>query len=539
MKSPFYQNRNQSLPLLVLCSTAAASAQLVWNPATVEAVPEVISAERMAAGFKLEICAPPGEYVLRRSTTLLPDSWQPIGVLEPVDGLAAATDAEALSLTSAFYRVEGTFSEMPQKLIGFETGIASAGVVPNALGGLWTGHAHQDFLFQRRAGSDAALAKFSGERFTSFRIEPTNLGGGTISASIKSGDEVDLIPIEVDADRWVVTADVGDVPLFKLEGGDHSLIGIFRDSESNDSPTPFGTYSSTEEAISTLWTISKSTAANPTDLAGDWGFVRIMVNGVSSDGIYSGLAFTTSITAGPNPRPISISSVTEFEIEHIWPNSDVEWSFSSEVFNPPITTSLILAADGGVSIPDPEDGPDFLGMASPSARLVVATKSTPDLPAPGAGEVDEFLPNLDEAAVQWLVGVKRTNTPQLAGKTYRIIRQGWWVDGDEFEIDAGSETDRLVFNAAGTSVTRTSSFAYEAVSFDGVMDSGSETIVQPMSVNVDVEGKITLEGGVVDDYNIRSFGFAQEGSKLLVLIDAIATEEEGAGLGLIVAIEEP
>jgi hypothetical protein len=112
------------------------------------------------------------------------------------------------------------------------------------------------------------------------------------------------------------------------------------------------------------------------------------------------------------------------------------------------------------------------------------------------------------------------------------------VEGDSFEIDLSDEHDRLVFNAAGTSATRTSTFSFESVSFRGLMDSGSETIVQPMAVSVATDGKITLTGGVADDYQITSFGYAQEGSKLLILADAIETEEDGAGLGLIIAIEE-
>lgn len=539
MKPPFRRtHRPPTLPLIILSTAAAATAELAWTPASEQAVPDVVAASLVAEGFKFEIAAPPGEYALQRSTTLLPGSWQPLGVMEPSAGSASITDPAALSLPRAFYRVEGTFDELPMKLIGFDVSVTSGGIVPNLFGGLWTGHAHQDFLFQKQPESDEALVKFFGERFTSFRIEPAN-SAGIISAVIESRSDVDVLSVEFEADRWLVDADIGEVPFFKLEGGDHSLIGMVRDFDATQFGTPLGLYSLTEESISTLWAISKSEDADPADLAGDWGFIRIMVDGVESDGIFSGLAFATSVTAGPGPRPIAITSITEFGIEHIWEDGDVDWVFGTETITPAITTALDLAPDGTVSINDPDEGPPFSGIVSPSAKLLVATKSDPELAAPGSDDTYEFLPGLDGGEVQYLVGVKRTNSPQLAGKSYRIIRQGWWVEGDGFEIDVSGEEDRLVFNAAGTSVVRTSSFDFQGVDFTGGKDSDSDSIVQPMTVAISAGGQITMVGGVAGDYTITSFGFAQEGSKLLILVDAIETEEDGAGLGLIIAIEEP
>jgi len=531
-------HRFPALPLIILGTATGATAELAWTPASEQAMPEVVAAGFVPEGFKFEIAAPPGEYELQRSTTLLPGSWQPLGVMETSDGSASNTDPAALSLPAAFYRIEGGFDELPMKLIAFDVSVTSGGIAPNFFGGLWTGHAHQDFLLQKHPDSDEALVKFFGERFTSFRIEPAN-SMGIISAVVESRSEVDVLPVGFESDRWLVDADIGEIPFFKLEGGDHSLIGMVRDSNTSQFGTPQGTYSSTEEAISTLLVISKSEDADPADLAGDWGFVRIMVDGVESDGIFGGLSFTTSVTAGPGPRPIAITSITDFEIEHIWAEANVDWYFETETIAPAITTALDLAPDGTVSIADPDDGPPFSGIVSPSAKLLVATKSDPDLAAPGSGDTNEFLPGLDGAEVQYLVGVKRTNSPQLAGKSYRIIRQGWWIADDGFEIDASGEVDRLVFNAAGTSAVRTSSFDFQFVDFAGGMGSDSDTIVQPMTVDISAGGKITLEGGVAGDYHITSFGFAQEGSKLLILVDAIETEEDGAGLGLIIAIEEP
>ncbi len=198
--------------------------------------------------------------------------------------------------------------------------------------------------------------------------------------------------------------------------------------------------------------------------------------------------------------------------------------------------SLSLAADGGVTISNPE-GPDLTGMVSPSAKLLVAVAADPEISEITKGESEIFISGLDEAVSEWLVGVKTTNTPQVTGKTYRVLRKDWWMEGPVFEIDFSGLQDRLVFNANGTSVTRTFDSGFEAIDFDGDFD--SDTSSEPLPLAVDVQGRITLEGTIPDDYTTRAFGYSQEGRSLLVMVKTGETVDGAAGVGLIIAVREP
>ncbi len=52
----------------------------------------------------------------------------------------------------------------------------------------------------------------------------------------------------------------------------------------------------TEKSVESVWAIAKSVNANPSDLTGDWGFVRLLGDGVSSDGVFNGEAWATTMT---------------------------------------------------------------------------------------------------------------------------------------------------------------------------------------------------------------------------------------------------
>ena len=519
-------------------------AQTTWTSATRDVVPQIMAAGLTPGGFRLEMEAPPGNYMMERSTTLLPESWQEVGPINPVLGSGELTDGAALSLPSAFYRVAGGFQETNMKVIVFDSMISSGGYLEDGIyGGLWTGQTEENFLFQSSNAESGLLRALGGES-AKFRIEPTN-NFGVLSAYMERWNDVETIPATVSESSWDFTFDEGNLSLFKLEGGNHSLFGISRSTFEFQETDEYGTYVNNERDVESIWAIAKSTNASPSDLSGDWGFVRIMVDGLNSDAVFNGEAWHTTFTAGANPRPFSIASYTDFDIEHIWPSGDVNAVYSSLVSHDPVVTpELNLAADGSVTITVPNiggegGGPDFKGIMSPSAKLLVATAIDPDTSAIPQGEIDTFIPELDGAVSEWLVGVKKTNTPQLAGKTYRVLRKAWWMDGAAFEIDYSGPNDQLVFNESGTSVTRTFDSARDAVDFEGVFSQGTSNEPLSMTVSVDSDGKIILEGSIPDDYTTRAFGYAQDGSNLMVMVETGETVDGAAGLGLIIAVLDP
>lgn len=60
-------------------------------------------------------------------------------------------------------------------------------------------------------------------------MEPAN-PAGSLSSLIERWNDPDQVSIARNTDRWTVNTDSGAPFLLKLEGGDHSLAGIFRDT---------------------------------------------------------------------------------------------------------------------------------------------------------------------------------------------------------------------------------------------------------------------------------------------------------------------
>lgn len=519
------------LELACLCLPVTLAAQTPWTPATRQAVPEILSSGLTPGGFRIEIAAPPGDFRLERSTTLLPNSWQNLGAINPVLGIGEEIDAGALSLPKAFYRVAGGFEEASMKLIAFDSSLSSATFDGFQWGGMWTWQTRENLVFQIAEPGSGLVTLLDGDE-GGFLVEPNN----GIYTSVGQWNDPETYPVTVTGDSWSIDTFDGLIELTPVEEGGHALAGIARDEFSYDGGDG---YSATERSLETLWVIAKSQDAQPSDLAGDWGFVRILSDGTDTDGYLDGYVFPTSITAGPNPRTFTVGNAEAFEIEHNWSSipAGVNSLFYTE--NADVSVSVDLASDGGVTLGLPGENP-IKGIVSPSAKLLVAASSTPDITSDPNNE------GQDSGEVQWLVGVKRTNSPALAGKTYRVIRQGWWVEDDFFEIDRSDSTDELAFDATGTSVSRTSAFIFDAVSFDGLFENGSEPSTLTMDVSTNAQGRILMEAGVAGEFTVKTFGFAQEGSGLLVLVDAIEVEANpledipaSGGLGLMIAVEVP
>jgi hypothetical protein len=514
--------------LACLCLSPVLTAQTTWTPETRQAVPEILGSGLTPGGFRIEIAGPPGDFRFQRSTTLLPGSWQDLGGIDPFFGTGEATDPGALSLPKAFYRVAGGFEETAMKLVSFDSTLSSASFDDFEWGGLWSQQARENMIFQSAETTSGLVTLFDGES-GGFIVEP-NIDP-RIFTSVDQWNDPAILPVAINDNIWSIDTFGGPVDLIPLEDGGHALAGIARDEFSYEDDG----FSATERSLETLWAISKSENAQPSDLAGNWGFVRILSDGFETEGFLDGYAFPTSITAGANPRTFTINNAQGFEIEHNWDLFPAEVNSVFYPDNPGTVVSLDLAANGEVTLTLPGENP-FKGIVSPSAKLMVATASSPDLENPSE----------DFGEVQWLVGVKRTNTPALGGKTYRVIRQGWLVDGDFFEIDRGGPTDELVFDSGGTSVTRTSEFNFDNVSFEGVYDDGADPTPLIMDVSVNAQGRILMEDGVPGSYTARTFGFAQEGSGLLVLVDSIDFEADpetdlpaAAAIGLMIAVEVP
>jgi hypothetical protein len=538
MKPAHQTSIYRALPIAsaFLYSIVGAQAQTRWIPASREQVPAIVEARLAENGYRLSLHAPVGNYLIERSLHLLPDSWIQVGIVSPVDGFGSFTDVAALSLDNAWYRVVGAFEETDFKLLSFVSSVTSDGYEGSGyFGGIWTGLSNQNLAVQRSGPTSGILSMQTGE-FASFRMEPLN-PAGVLSAVLENWRDEYVLPFSNDATSWTIDTGEAELSMHKLEGGDHSLIGIRQSDYVDEFETEFGTYSTIESEVEVLWAIAKSSNASPADLAGGWGFIRLFVDGIESDAIYNGEAWATTFTAGPNPLPFSIGAYSEFDVEHLFPSGEVDALYGNYTENPAQQLTLDVAVDGRAVI---KSGTDvaYRGMVSPSAKLLVASGSNPALADLPVGQNFAFLSELDGAATEWLIGVKRAHSPQLGGKTYRVIRQGWWVEDDYFEIEYSGEDERLAFDAAGTAVSRTSDYRFEFVTFDGFIDWDAATETFPMTVSVDGQGRILMQSNATGSVKVRTFGYAQEGSNLLILVDSFETDAGPAGVSLMVAVRE-
>lgn len=491
----------------------------------------------------MEIQAPPGNYTLERSVNLSQGSWQSVGPIVPNVEFGSLTDAAALALPAAFYRVAGGFQETEMRSISFASTISSSGNPQSGiLGGLWTGNS-QDSLRLQSANPQSALIKSQAGERARFRVEPTS-SFGQISAYVERWNDEETLPLTINGGRLNLTHEEGNLELFQLEGGNHSIFGIGQYADETTETGEFGTYLNSERGTEAIWAIAKSVNANPADLAGDWGFVRVLVNaeqaGLLSNGWFNVEAWHTTITAGPNPRPFAVSSFMDVDVQHQWPSGQVVTQFRPLVVHSPVVSvSLSLSPNGEVTIQPEESDTLFRGMVSPSAKLMVLASSVPDSSDLPAAPSERFDSNLNQAVSEWAVGVKKTSSPQLAGKTYRILRQGWWMDGPTFKINASNAGERVVFNSNGSSATCSFDSQIQTVQFDGGITQSTHSGTLPMSVSVDAAGRILLEGSIPGESTIRTFGYAQEGSNLLVMVESVESTDGSAGLGLLIAVPEP
>ncbi len=512
-------------------------AATVWSPAVTEESPEVRSAAITAGGFRIEIDAPPGSYPVEKSANLA--GWEAEGEASGTLGAVSYTDAGARESPVGFYRVGGSFDQGLLHGLGFVSRVESSGMLPDGdtYGGLWTGHSFETGRVQSADPADALL-RIDAMAASAFRIQPSN-PHAVLGAYIETSRQPEVSALAMGEASWMVPAGDGGPPvtLLTLEGEGGALAGISEESEQQSS----GFYQSTTAEFGLFLAAPAVVDANPADLQGDWGFVRVLVEADPAGALFSGAAYTGSISAAGTA--LAVEAGNEFEIEQSFSPATVT---VSESFDPAVDVTLTvdLAAEGSVRIFEPEEENSLEGFVSPTAKWMAAASTSPGIEVLPEGQAEHYAAHLPEASTQLLLGVKRDATPALAGKTYRIVRCGWYVESGAFEIDRSGEGDRLVFSADGQSATRTSDFVFRAVTFSGELDSstpGDELGTFPMSVSTAGDGSISLAATLEEDdetMDLHTFGFAQEGGDVLVLVDAASSTGGSASLGVIIAVRE-
>jgi hypothetical protein len=223
-----------------------------------------------------------------------------------------------------------------------------------------------------------------------------------------------------------------------------------------------GTSNSVNGFNSTGWTqnfiAEKSNNSSIEDLAGEWAFVRLLVEvDPTRQVLYSALSFPATINtdAGGQLALNADTQFTEIEVEQSLTGGPVRIdSFGSSSEGEDFTLPLSLSAQGELFIDagesdDPGRGSEIIaGFVTPSADFLVLSEGVPAVHDLRQGEPS--IPAVDNFSVhQLFLGLKRNQNPDLAGKTYRLEGLRFTVRDDRFELVNWAPTAQLAFGDAG------------------------------------------------------------------------------------------
>lgn len=526
------------------CAVLAASAALytsAWadstgaSPAIREVRPAVDLFEfRPGEGVHLEFLAPGGNFDVEVSDDL--GGWAPLSTVTAVNGRGIFTDTEALGLSRRFYRVAGSFSESDYHLLdpvfSIEHGLPGESLQPAGFRFLLS----EDNVTLQSANNDEGLFIFDGEswdvegiyrptdtpRLRSLveRAESGTGDSGTHSFQYAPGGLTLLAPEEEHA-----------VPFTTLEGDRDFLLGRAVSSFQEESREGV--------EISMPFMARKSIDATPELVAGDWGFVllRTEMEEGGNDGVgYQGIVFTGEV--GTDGR-LSFAPAQVTDV-----HQPLQDGLNIELGSGAIGDgNLTISPDGKVDfLPDLSEQSDFTGFTSPSGNFMTLAATEPASVLPdGVESVEDDAP--DTVRIAYALGVKRDFAPDLAGNNYRVFRSGFWIEPDRFEINISpeDEAETLAFSQDGETASRMAFFESYWTSFDGAPEQelGNFGEIDYTSVSIDGQGMIHLEGRLPDDSNVAFlFGFSHDDGRVLVLFDGFGGEEEGADIGMIVAVRQ-
>jgi hypothetical protein len=279
--------------------------------------------------------------------------------------------------------------------------------------------------------------------------------------------------------------------------------------------------------------IQKSTDADAEDITGGWGMVHLTVRG----------ELTVQGGELPPTLPGHIHYAVSAAVAEITAISDTEAALSisresvSQVrqpFNPASAVDIVsgessearsfeleLASDGAVSLRDIQESDPaiLLGAISPTTGLLVAAGSTPPAdseagnPAPDNGFIDPGA----TSGTGITVAVRREINPQLASRSYRAIRVGFYITPGSFEISRWIPGAQVTINAGATAATVSATQRFYSATFDGFTQSESFTLGGTHELTVAPDGMISLAADPPNSPESRYEGFAQLGSDLIIL----------------------
>lgn len=551
-----------------LVLTGHAAATVLWSPQTAEMTAKLTQAEYLpGAGFAIAIKAAPGSYVLEFSENLGPPPWQNLATLSPTGGEASYMDTTALTRGRGFYRVAGSFTSSSYHAItpGFavESGFGSS-TNGGPRGDLLCGVSTADLLLEHQ-GEVSGLMRFQNTEFVECYIAPHI---ANLSAFRGTGPEAN-VPFSFTPEGWQSQVSAGPYPLpygqalaaavafpfQEMESDRASLVAIGLrtydgavDPES-DEPQPFE-----GKKLELPFLIQKSTDAETEDITGAWGMIHLAVRGELTDQggelppalpghiHYAVSAAVAEISATSNTEAaLSVFRESSFGVRQSFNPSgavDIVSGESSEARS----FEMQLESNGAVSLRDIQqsDPAILLGAISPTTGLLMAAGSTP----PADAEATHLAPDnvfIDPGATTGTalaVAVRREINPQLANRSYRAIRVGFYITPGSFEISRWIPGALVTINADATAATISASQQFYSTTFDGFTQSESiapggihELVVAP-------DGMISLAADP-NSQESRYVGFAQLGANLIILGGTRSEMNGSAEVSMMILMASP
>lgn len=270
----------------------------------------------------------------------------------------------------------------------------------------------------------------------------------------------------------------------------------------------------------------KSDNASIDDLVGDWGVVRLEIN--MGDGpkdiLHSSVALPLRIT-DESGGMFDFSEdffFTETELIQFATGANTQKEFFTQYKENGKIPMTVDNAQGLITLQGEQSG-----FMAPDGDFFAWGQSMIRADDPGS---EDLL-----SVHQWLFGVRRDDTPDLDGKTFRIAGPGHfahsggfemvpWIDSASLAFKSGNKVDIVLdtsessveFASAGAEITRNN----PAASTLSDLDYGVGGTDKPGLIDIDV----TAAAGVGDAFLT---GFAQLGSRLLVLQYGTATDTGG------------
>ena len=491
------------------------------------------------SGFQLSVEGLPGEYHVVYSDDL--SEWDTLSETVVAAEPVPLIDSESLGVPRRFYRIEeaSLFPEYHTLLstwgLQAEPGISSFLMGFIQPDGLFIDSEGEQVIVRRPADAFASTSihfdgsvDVSGEyglQSTRFAI-PTIFAGGGITLNIPGDDE------ESDPSWELPMKPLGAIA--PADGTANMLTGTSIRHATYDGGERF-------EFVQAFMA-RKSVDAGIDDLTGDWGIVRLEIEGDSEEILYTVLSAPVTISDEDGGTFALNGIEIETEMRHFFDGSDperryfepteIDFAFPIQV-NP--NGEVVLSIEG-FGRPG-QDVQHLAGFISPDANFLTLAEGWPSVYDARNEMVPEGACN-GFAAHQLFLGVRRDPNPDLAGKEYRLEGQSFWVSRWDFEmLPSGPDgiAGGLSFDQNGEATLTLEDLIVRLPFYDG--DQGGIIVETedpdeiPLSYTIAPDGRLNFDMSDLTDPGDEAFftGFAQEGGRALILGLGFAGQNDEGG----------